>query len=141
MNTFTCTNCDRTLPTADAICTYCKGEFSLFPITGRYSCPNCTKRFKDPALVYSPVHAKWYQPQLQAQQCPHCQIFLRDKMRPVNSWIENGTVVALWLIVNIYHPPISFVLAGAFILLSIHLLRWRRAKSSVWIEEERYATK
>jgi hypothetical protein len=141
MKTFTCTNCDRALPTADAICTYCEEVFSLLPITGRYSCPNCTKRFEDPTEAYFPASAKWYHPRHIHPQCPHCLTFLRDKMRPSNSWIEILSFPALGIIQTIYRLPIKIYLLGVFILISITLIRWSRAKSSVRVEEERYAAK
>jgi hypothetical protein len=141
MKNFTCTNCNRALPTADAICTYCEEEFSLFPITGRYSCPNCTKRFEKPTEAYFPAHAKWYQPRTLYPQCPHCLVFLRDKKVPTSSWIYPVAVAALWLFANIYRQSLGIVLAGAFILLTVHLVRIHNAESSVRVEEERYAEK
>jgi uncharacterized paraquat-inducible protein A len=134
-----CSNCGRLLPAANAICPICDQELSPNKDTGRYRCPSCYNRFDQPALALWPPHAKWYQPQEQKAQCPYCKLFLRDKKVLRLTWIDWVTGGALVVAANIWHLKIA--IAGILLLgiVSVQLVRQRRAWKSVRCEEERYA--
>lgn len=90
-----CANCGRILSTPNDICPQCELEFSrprklvfdpdhseilLDPSIGKYCCPHCNAHFNEPKQILWPLNAPWYRGQNYESQCPHCKIFLLDKI-------------------------------------------------------------
>lgn len=135
-----CVNCGGPLPSPHAVCSRCEGEFSSpTGAMGKYRCPSCSCRFDQPGLAWWPPGARWYWPQTQKPQCPHCNSFLRDKKIPAFSFRESAGVAAL-VIASSFSPwrP-GTQIALLVLLVLVEIARWRHATSSVPVEEERYA--
>lgn len=78
-----CANCNKVLTQADSICTECDEQLAMdadAPVPpGKHHCPVCQRSFGKPAVVLWPVTAKWYMPQVDRLQCPHCKVLLLDR--------------------------------------------------------------
>lgn len=132
-DTLRCANCGEPLPSPDAICPRCERELSVDPSVGKYRCPNCGSRFNRPTRKLWPPHAKWYMPQDLKPQCPHCEVFLRDKVETI--------IVPWWGIIVIAFSPSDLgaqVVLFTFFLILVCLLRIRKIQVVIPIEEERY---
>lgn len=133
-----CANCGKPLPSPDAVCTQCERELSVDPGSGRYLCPNCGCRFDRPVQAWWPPKAPWYLPQTEKRQCPHCRSFLRDRKAVPSSSSDWGIITVL-VIVSVFspwRPDTQFVLL--IFVGVVQFVRWRRARSSVHNEEDRY---
>lgn len=145
-NTLRCANCGESLPSPDAICPRCERELSvdlpkheplIDPSIGKYRCPNCSSRFDWPIFAWWPPHAKWYLPQESKPQCPHCRVFLRDKM--VTAFIRWRVLIIVFIMIFFAPPNLGIrIILLVSLLVLFHLLHIRKVRVTIPIEEERY---
>ena len=138
---YRCANCGASLASHDTICLRCEPELSppnIDPNVGKYRCPSCRCRFDLADAAFWPPNVKWYWPQTLKSRCPHCGVFLRDKKILNRKPAELG-IIAFLIIASSFspwRPGTQIVLL--IVLGAIDFTRWRRAKSCVSNEEERY---
>ena len=133
-DTLRCANCGEPLPSSDAICPRCERELSVDSTVGRYRCQNCGSRFNRPNLKLWPPHAKWYMPQNLKPQCPHCEVFLRDKM--VEVFISYRVVIFIFIFLpSELNARIVFLISFLILICSLHI---KKVQNIIPIEEERY---
>lgn len=139
-----CENCGAILASPDAVCLRCERELTESPFFGKYRCPNCASRFDQPALGWWPPNVPWYRPQIQKPECPQCKAYLRDRKTFELTIFERWGMRALVFasIFSPWRPGTQIVALAIFVPWSItYYLRWRKARSSVLVEEERYAAR
>lgn len=128
-----CEGCGSTLVSADAVCARCEAELTAEPSrppakNGKYICPHCQQRFAAPARVFWPPKLPWWRPTTIRQQCPHCDVPLRDRREPPYlSWI------GLPLLVLILYLPEFAGLHQTLVKLALALLVASYAWQ-VWID-------
>lgn len=137
-----CESCGAVLPTPDAVCPRCEQELASAaanPASGRYRCPACSSRFDRASLAWYPPDAPWYWPQRQENQCPHCRSFLRDRNAIPFSTTEYA-ILGVLVVAAQFSPWRPGTQIGLLLAIAVfQYVRWRRAQSSLPVEEERYA--
>ncbi len=88
-----CERCGIFLNTNKGICEKCDSELNeerkrlntddeiKVANKGKYVCPSCNFRFDKPSSILWPKDVKWYKPQINKLECPHCKIFLKEKRK------------------------------------------------------------
>ena len=126
----------------NTICMRCEPEFlqpNIDPKIGKYRCPKCACRFDHGGANLWPPNARWYWTQTFKPQCPHCDVFLRDRKIVHRTQAEIGAI-ALLIFASMFSPwRLGTQVILLIVLGAIDFIRWRRAKNCVSIEEERYA--
>lgn len=139
---FHCENCGAQLGALNSICWQCAPEFSqinIDPKIGKYVCPNCARRFDRACVNLWPPNAKWYWPQIFKPQCPHCDVFLRDR-KIVHRSNTEICVIPFLIFASVFSPWRPATQLFLFVpLIVIDFVRWWHAKNGIAAEEDKYA--